>query len=229
MVASSPDVDGLNGFAPVNNRGNGVYTFEVPVDQFAMLEVKLSDAPSANRQAYAGPQFENPAHQEAAVSGLAFVLDHMRNSAAPEPYNFGVYTNLLHDETASNEIYTGGHNMTAEHMGLLLRSSACMNDQAAYEEAYSFVRDVMYSPLYHVPNWSIERDNQRPFQFYDDFRGNWFNANAPLDDLRVIHGLIDGYENFGHEDANDLANSMFEGLYWTSVSDRDRDLSLIHI
>jgi len=227
VVASSPDVDGLNGFAPVNNRGNGVYTFEVPVDQFAMLEVKLSDAPSANRQAYAGPQFENPAHQEAAVSGLAFVLDHMRNSAAPEPYNFGVYTNLLHDETASNEIYTGGHNMTAEHMGLLLRSSACMNDQAAYEEAYSFVRDVMYSPLYHVPNWSIERDNQRPFQFYDDFRGNWFNANAPLDDLRVIHGLIDGYENFGHEDANDLANSMFEGLYWTSVSDRDRDSSFI--
>ncbi len=223
VVTSSPDSGGQNGFALVNNRGEGVYTFEVPVDQFALLEISLSDAPAVNQADYEGPQFEDPAHAEAAESGLAFVMDHMRNSAAPEPNRFGVYTNLLHDETASNEIYTGGHNMTAEHMGLLLRSSACMNDQAAYEEAYRFVREVMYSPLYHVPNWSIERDNQRPFQFYDDFRGNWFNANAPLDDLRVIHGLIDGYENFGHEQANELANSMFEGLYWTSVSDRDRD------
>ena len=223
VLASTPDSGGQNGFAAVENRGSGVYTFEVPVDQFALLEIQLSDAPLTAPVSYAGPQFEDPAHQEAAESGLAFVLDHMRNSTAAEPNKFGVYTNLIHDETASTEIYTGGHNVTAEHMGLLLRSSACMNDQAAYEEAYRYVNEIMFSPLYHIPNWSIERNNQRPFQFYDDFRGNWFNANAPLDDLRVIHGLIDGYENFGHQPANDLADSMFEGLYWTSLSDRDRD------
>ncbi len=227
VTTSSPDSGGQNGFAPVTHRGNGAYTFEVPVDQFALLEIQLNDAPAVDAPDYAGPQFEDPAHAQAAQNGLAFVLDHMRNSAAPEPNKFGVFTNLLHDETASNEIYTGGHNVTAEHMGLLLRSSACMNDQATYEEAFRYVNEIMYSPLYHVPNWSIERNNQRPFQFYDDFRGNWFNANAPLDDLRLIHGLVDGYENFGHEAANELANSMFEGLYWTSVSDRDRDDTLL--
>lgn len=62
-----------------------------------------------------------------------------------------------------------------------------------------------------------------PFLFFDDFRNNWFNANAPLDDLRMIHGLIDGYENFRHPDADTLADSMFEGLLWTTVTDRDRN------
>lgn len=81
----------------------------------------------------------------------------------------------------------------------------------------------MYSPLYHVPNWSIDKNAQRPFLFYDDFRNNWFNANAPLDDLRLIHGLIDGYENFARDDASALADSMFEGLYWTTVTDRSRN------
>ena len=222
VIASSPDIDGLNGFATISNRGNGVYTIEASIDQFALLEIQLADAPTTTPTPYAGPQFEDPAHAEAAQSGLAFILTNMRNNSAQEPNRFGVYTNLIDNED-STEIYTNGHNVTGEHMGLLLRTSACMGDESTFNEAYRYASEMMQSPLYHVPNWSIDKNAQRPFLFYDDFRNNWFNANAPLDDLRLIHGLIDGYENFGRDDANTLADSMLEGLYWTTVTDRSRN------
>ena len=220
--ASTPDSGGLNGFATVTARGNGVYRIEVPVDQFALLTIALENTASAAPASYAGPQFDDPAHAEAAESGLAFVLANMRNGALPEPNRFGVHTNLLDNED-STEIYTNGHNVTGEHMGLLLRTSACMGNQTAFEEAYRYAGELMQSPLYHVPNWSIDKNRQAPFVFYDDFRTNWYNANAPLDDLRLIHGLIDGYENFGHDEASGLADEMFEGLYWTTVTDRSRN------
>ncbi|MEM7256400.1 MAG: Ig-like domain-containing protein [Pseudomonadota bacterium] len=222
VVASTPDSAGLNGFATVTNQGHGVFKIQAPVDQFALLEIKLADAPATPAVNYEGPQFATAAHAEAAQSGLDFVLDSMRNSAAAIPNRYGVYTNLLDNEN-STEIYTNGHHVTGEHMGLLLRTSACMGDESAFDEAYQYVSELMYSPLYHIPNWSIDKNAQRPFLFYDDFRANWFNANAPLDDLRMIHGLIDGYENFARQDASDLADAMFEGLYWTSVTDRSRN------
>lgn len=224
VVASTPDIDGLNGFANIVDRGHGMFRIEVPVDQFALLEITFEDTLTPPAADYAGPQFEDPIHAEAARAGLDFILDKMRNSTLPEPNRFGVHTNYI-DNFESTEIYTGGHNVTGEHMGLLLRTSACMNDQDAFNEAYRYASEVMYSPLYHLPNWSIDKNEQRPFLFYDDFRGNWLNANAPLDDLRLIHGLIDGYENFGDSASNELADSMLEGLYWTTVTDRNRDLS----
>ncbi len=222
VIASTPDADGLNGFATVTRVSKGVYRIEAPVDQFALLQIQLADAPTTAAVAYEGPQFEDPTHAEAARSGLDFVLNTMRNSALEEPNRFGVYTNLI-DNEASTEIYTNGHNVTGEHMGLLLRTSACMGDESAFNEAYRYANELLYSPLYHVPNWSVDKNAQRPFVFYDDFRNNWFNANAPLDDLRLIHGLIDGYENFDRTDASLLADSMFEGLYWTTVTDRGRN------
>jgi len=87
VVASTPDSNGLNGFATVTDRGNGIYKIEVPVDQFAMLEIKMA---------------------EAAQSGLDFILNSMRNSSLAEPNSFGVYTNLI-DNNQSTAIYTNGH------------------------------------------------------------------------------------------------------------------------
>ena len=222
VVASTPDADGFNGFTPVISRADGIYEIEVAVDQFSLLKISLANAPADNAAAYAGPQFDDPLHAEAAQSGLDFVLNSMRNDTLPIPNRYGVHTNLL-DNEQSTEIYTNGHHVTGEHMGLLLRTSACMGNEQAFDEAYQYVTQLMQSPLYQIPNWSIDKNEQRPFLFFDDYRTNWFNANAPLDDLRLIHGLVDGHENFGRSDANDVANSMFEGLLWTSVTDRSRN------
>ena len=150
VVASTPDSEGLNGFATVSNRGNGVFEISAPVDQFALLRVMLADAPAPAPLNYEGPQFEDPAHAAAAQNGLDFVLNSMRNTAAPEPNRFGVFTNLV-DNDDSSEVYTNGHHVTAEHMGLLLRTSACMGDQTTFNEAYRYASEMMYSPLYHVP------------------------------------------------------------------------------
>jgi len=93
VVASSPDSDGLNGFASVTSQGSGVYKIDVPIDQFALLKIQLGNAPTSAIY-YEGPNFTNPAHAEAAQSGLSFVLNSMRNSALPIPNRYGVHTNL---------------------------------------------------------------------------------------------------------------------------------------
>jgi len=108
VLASSPDSDGLNGFAAITD---GKVLIELPIDQFALLQISLEDAVTATFDPYPGPQFDDPAHAEAARSGLDFVLNSMRNPVLPEPYNFGVHTNLL-DNTDSTAVYTNGHHVT---------------------------------------------------------------------------------------------------------------------
>ncbi len=200
----------------VRNEGHGIYRFDVPVDQFSLVNLGLTAIVPTPPPVYNGPVFADAAQQEAAESGLQFILNSMRNSSLPQPYNYGVHTNLL-DNSSGTEVYTNGHHVIGEHMGLLLRTAACMKDETAYNQAYEYVKDAMYSPLYHVPNWSIDKFSQRPFVEYND-RGLWLNANAPLDDMRIIRGLMDGYEKMGRTDAEALAKSMLEGLYWTTVT-----------
>ncbi|OED40962.1 hypothetical protein AB833_10735 [Chromatiales bacterium (ex Bugula neritina AB1)] len=222
---SSPDSNGQNGFSEVIDEGHGVYRFDVTIDQFSLINLTLEPLTQPEPQPFEGPVFADPAHQEAAESGLAFVLDSMRNASLPEPYNFGVHTNLL-DNTDATDVYTNGHHVTAEHMGLLLRTSACMKNETAFDEAFRYVSEAMFSPLYHVPNWSIDKNAQRPFIEFNDDHELWLNANAPLDDMRVIRGLMDGYEKLGRQDAEVLANTMLEGVYWTTVTDRKKSSTL---
>ncbi len=213
--ASLNTPDGDSALA-VRNEGHGIYRFDVPVDQFSLVNLGLTAIVPTLPPVYDGPVFADAAQQEAAESGLQFILNSMRNSALPRPYNYGVHTNLL-DNSSGTEVYTNGHHVTGEHMGLLLRTAACMKDETAYDQAYEYVKDAMYSPLYHVPNWSIDKLAQRPF-VENSGAGLWLNANAPLDDLRIIRGLMDGYEKMGRRDAEVLARSMLEGLYWTTVT-----------
>lgn len=220
--ASTPDANGESGYLTVKNMGGGQYQIDITVDQFALIALSLAPDSTGSSVLYNKPEFQNPAHEEAAESGLAFVLNQMRNASLPVPHNYGVFTNLR-DNNSSTEIYTHGHHVTAEHMGLLLRTSACMKDETAFAQAYEYVNTVMRSPLYHVPNWAIDKNNQRPFiEFNWDYQ-DWLNANAPLDDLRIIRGLIDGAQKLSHPDAEALAQELLTGLYWTTVTDRDRD------
>ena len=220
-IANTPDNSGQSGAINVVDEGHGVYRLAINIDQFALIDLTLESVSAETPDAYAGPSFSDPAQQEAAESGIAFILNSMRNPSLPEPYNYGVHTNLV-DNTDSTEVYTNGHHVTAEHMGLLLRSSACMKNEAAYDDAYRYVDQAMSSDLYHVPNWSIDKFAQRPFVEFNEYQNLWLNANAPLDDMRVIRGLMDGYELLGRSDAEELARTFLNGLYWTTVTDRDR-------
>jgi len=73
-----------------------------------------------------------------------------------------------------------------------------------------------------VVNWALDRDRQQPLVSFDD---EWLNANAPLDDFRVIRGLLDGEAAFGINttgvaEAKALAAKLLTGLYRTTITDR---------
>lgn len=216
----TPDAAGQRGPLAVEVSG-GMYQLKPRIDQFALIELALEPVEEPVSP-HAGPSFDDPAWGEAAESGLQFILEKMRPIELPEPLRFGVFTNLIDDEGLT-EIYAHGHSVTAEHMGLLLRASACMGNQTAYREGYRYVNEVMRSPGYGVVNWAIDRDTHRPLVETDwDGGTNWLNANAPLDDLRVVRGLLFG-ARLGVPEAAVLGDSILRGLYWTTVTDRDRD------
>jgi hypothetical protein len=218
----SPDGSTVLGAAAVTKTAEGIWSVDVTVDQFALVELNMAPyTEPVITPDYAAPVFTDATRQRAAESGLRFILDKMRPANKPAPASFGVFTNLL-DDASIAEIYAHGHHVTAEHMGLLLRVSACMKDEQAFDESYRYVNELMYSQMYGLCNWAIDKDTNAPFIQIgetDDDSTAWLNANAPLDDFRVIRGLIAGAKQLGRFDANDLADVFFRGMLFTSVSD----------
>jgi hypothetical protein len=225
-MVKTPDVAGQSGNLPVLETAIGVYAANVLVDQFALVTYQLAALPAPSPTHYAGLSFSTTERQEAVQAGLNFILNAMRDTNAAIPYRYGVRTNLLDNDT-STDIYTGGHHVTAEHMGLLLRVTALLKDETAYQGAYEFVRDVLYSKGYHVMGWSMHKQKLERFLQADVLNDLpvQFAANAPLDDLRVIHGLLDGGALVGRPAAEALGRAALQGLYWTSVTDRKRGIA----
>ena len=219
---ATPDLGGDNGVLDVLEVAEGVFEIKTRVDQFALITLDLAPATPSIPASYT-VTFSSSERQEAVTSGLAFIRDRMRNTQLPVPYRYGVRTNLL-DNDGPTEVYTGGHHVTAEHMGLYLRVTALLEDESAFQEGFEFVRDVLYSPGYHVIGWSMHKTDLTRFLQLDALNEvpTWLTANAPLDDLRAIHGLLDGGLLSGLDDARQLGRSALQGLYWTSVTDLKR-------
>ena len=220
-TASSPDEGGQNGNVNVVDVAQGEQGLQLHVEQFALVTLTLeaTDTPVGT---YAGPTFSNTAWKTAAEAGIDFIKNRMRNASAPAPWSFGVFTNFRDDYTPT-EIYAHGHHVTAEHMGLALRVAACMKDTDFYNESFRYVNELQQSPVYGVVNWAMDKDALRPLVQPDDYSPQWLSANAPLDDFRVVRGLMAGARQIDNMEAGPLADNILRGLYWTSVTDRDRD------
>ncbi len=224
----SPEDKTVTGTAAVKMEAEGIWSVEVTVNQFALVELQM--APYTKPVApvdYAGPFFTDPIRKLASESGLQFIVNKMRDPSLPEPASYGVFTNLLDNNKAST-IYAHGHHVTAEHMGLLLRVSACMKDTQAFDQSYRFVNELMHSRMYGLCNWAIDKNSHGPFIQVgetDDDINAWLNANAPLDDFRVIRGLIAGAEQLDRPDANKLADTFLRGMLFTSVSDNGFEIT----
>ncbi|KNC75204.1 hypothetical protein SARC_12265 [Sphaeroforma arctica JP610] len=196
------------------------YYFDMTVDQFSLLVMHL--------ESYALPALPSPPTplptgpwRDAMTEGFTFIKDKMRNNAISAPFKYGVYTNYV-DILPSQEdiVYANGHHTTGEHMGIFLRAAACLNDVVAHAEGTRYVREVMTSKLLGVINWAVDKDTRLSY-IQDDFNGGFANANAPLDDLRAIRGLIEGAGSIATDaiDKITAAQTALAGLYWTSVSD----------
>ena len=218
-----PGSASLSGPLAVARSGESTWVVEPLVDQFAIVTFQLAPAAPGNPPAPPALQFATQERQDAVTAALNFVVNQMRHTVAPPPYEYGVHTNLI-DNNQSTTVYTGGHHVTDEHMGLFLRVTALLQNQGRYDEALQFVREVLYSKGNHVLAWSMHKDKLKPF-LQPDLLNNidvWMAANAPLDDLRAVRGFFDGAAAFGQADTRQLAHRVLDGIYWTSVTDRLR-------
>ena len=220
--ASSPEIGATSPRSVVVEEvAERLYRLRTSVDQFAVIDVQLETDRISQLPVAAAPVFADGQREEAAAQGLRFILDSMRNPALPAPWNFAVWTNLK-DSIDPTEQYAYGHLTTSEHMGLLLQAAACMGDAEAFDQAFRFVNEQMVSPLFQVVNWAMDPVLKRPVVQQDETTDPWRNGNAPLDDFRVVKGLLAGAQSFGRADAQELARRIMRGLHWTSVTDRGR-------
>ena len=221
-TVSSPDPNTTQGVVDITQNGDSLFEFSLDIERFAVVELTLEDAPApVEPPPYAGPVFTDPAHQEAVDDALNFIRTKMRDNSLAAPWKYGVYTNLLETEVVEQR-YAHGHLVTSEHMGLMLRATACLGHEEAYGEAFEFVREGMVSPLFQVINWTVDPATGEPLLQQDEVGEAWRNGNAPLDDFRAIRGLIAGASQAGQPAGMGLAERLMRGMYWTSVTDRAR-------
>ncbi|NNE06964.1 MAG: hypothetical protein HKN20_00245, partial [Gemmatimonadetes bacterium] len=148
-------------------------------------------------------------------SAMTFVKESMRNASLPEPWRFGVHTNLAHYAKREDDTYVYGDYVTTEHMGLALRAAALTGDHALFAESERFVREVMCSRVFGVLNWATDENARAPHTEEADI--GRIQANAPFDDLRIVRGLHEGAEAFGDPAADAFADRVARALYETSV------------
>lgn len=199
--------------------------FRLRVDQYTMLKVMLADG-AQGLSPITPSQITDKSLKDAAEAAWAFIKNRMRDPKLEDPYNYGVFTNLA-DTNTSSEQYAYGHNVTSEHMGLTLLCAAAMGDRETFNGAARYVRDVMRSPFLGLVNWAIDKDTLKPLVQVDDPSGPPVNGNAPLDDFRVIRGLLLGHRVFGEDWYLKLARELSTGLRFTSVTDTDSDTAAL--
>ena len=214
---STPNVNGQTGSIPVHQSAEQFYHLNVTVDQFALVELTLAPTTAAAPAPAPDLNWLDNDRKIAAKSGLDFIKNKMRHANQSPPLSYGIYTNLIDDNTIT-EIYAHGHHVTAEHMGLALRASACMGDTSLYDQSFRYVDEVMVDPVYNLVNWAVDRTRYKPYVALDD---NWINSNAPLDDFRVIRGIIESTFTGNRPKAKQLTEDLLTGIYWTSVTDRN--------
>ena len=135
----------------------------------------------------------------------------------------GVFTNFKDrvDDASSNEVYPYGHHQTAEHLGLFLWVAAAMSDHEAFEAAYLFLASRMLSPRHDIVNWAIDKTTGAPMLQRDEPSAPLLNANAPLDDFRVLNGLVAGFEQWKdpryYWAAMRIGNALFETSTTASI------------
>ena len=155
-----------------------------------------------------------------AQDAFAFVRDKMRTPDG------GVFTNFV-DRDDPDPVYLYGHHQTAEHMGLILWVSAAIQDHKTFEESYQYVAKRLISPRYGVVNWGVDKFiNDVALQEAVDPEDlevgeelpPMLHANAPLDDFRVLKGLISGWMQWKDERYFELALRIGNGLLETSIT-----------
>jgi hypothetical protein len=118
---------------------------------------------------------------DAFTLGLDF-LEHDLSSA-----QWGIYSNLG-EGYSSSAVVGVNHEILSESYGLALTALAQAELESDYDHYYQFMIDHIIDPSRHLAVWKLNVDLS-VYQY----------ANAVIDDMRIIRGLLLGYEVFGDD------------------------------
>lgn len=191
--------------------GNSTWVVGVRVGVVGIFELILEPDPDwAPDTGFGPPPFTDPIREAVARSGLQFVLDRLRNPSLPEPLDAGVRSQVR-----------GELIVTSEDMGLLLRTAACMDEPRAWDSAFRYVEQVMLDRAFQLPKRVLSSRTGRPVLQRDYVGGHWYDSNRPVDDFRLVRGLLEGKDRFDRQQGGLLAHRILRGLQWTSLVSRE--------
>lgn len=126
--------------------------------------------------------------------GLQFMENHLSTPGG------AIFSNLdSHYEPSS--VVGVNHEVLSESYGLVFTALARAGRQQSFEKYYQFFVTRVLDPRTKLAYWKLKED----LSVYQ-------NANAVIDDLRIIRGLLLGYEKFGisqyRTTALEMANSL---------------------
>ena len=115
----------------------------------------------------------------------------------------GVFTNYLSGSALGDSAQ--GHEVLSESQGLMLRYYAALADDKAFSQTLGFISQ------------SVDTGVLLSYRVRED--GSHFTANAAIDDLRILRGLLEGAQAFSQPDYRALCQVWAKRLYETNVQD----------
>ncbi|HWP51823.1 MAG TPA: hypothetical protein VN626_09020 [Clostridia bacterium] len=113
----------------------------------------------------------------------------------------GVHTNYLGGSSQGN--LAEGHEVLGESQGLMLRYYASTSNTQAFSQTLNYVVQTLDTGT--LLSYRVRED------------GSCYAANAALDDLRILRGLIEGAQAFSQFEYRAQYQSYGERLYQTNV------------
>ena len=159
-----------------------------------MLPVLIAAALLAGCTQSGGVLRTVPPVGEGEAACLAFVQEKLTGDG-------GIHTNYLRG-SQSGEL-AAGHEVLSESQGLMLLYYAATADRWWFETTLAFVQEKLDSGT--LLSYRIGED------------GAPFPLNASVDDLRIIHGLLEGAAVFSEPDYRRLGSLYAGRLYQTNV------------
>ena len=119
----------------------------------------------------------------------------------------GVYTNYFTDHVGIEFV---NHLIYTEAIGLQLWCGVLLSDQDMIITERNYIKNL-FSP-YETLYWQVDEANV-------PLPADSLYSNAPIDDFRIVNGLLEHYDLTGDQASLDMARRIGNGLLSTSVVD----------
>lgn len=152
-----------------------------------------SPSPSASPPASPPSSVSNSVYGTPLRESLNFITTSLSSSAG------AIFSNL-ETNVSSSSVVGVNHEVVSESYGLLFNALAEAGERDAFEKEYQFFKRYLLSDR-NLVYWKLKED-LTPYG----------QANATIDDLKIIKGLLRGFEKFGASAYRDTALAMGQAM-----------------